>query len=140
MISYAYYTSQGRYVQTGTAVSEVSHYDIPDGCSVYYGQVDAGSQYHDLATGQPADKGTPPADGYMFDYATKTWVPNTSYLDYKARYNRDQLLQASDWTQIPNNPLTAAQQSAWATYRQELRDIPQQPGYPLNITWPAEPT
>jgi len=139
MIHYAYYTNTGRYVQSGTAVSEVSEYDIPSGCYVYYGEVDVGSQYHNLATDEPADKGTPPADGYMFDYTTKSWVPNTSYLDVKARYERSQLLQASDWTQIPNSPLTAAQQIAWATYRQALRDIPAQSGYPVNITWPTAP-
>jgi hypothetical protein len=83
MIYYAYYTNTGQYVQAGTAVSEVSEYDIPEGCSVYYGEVDAGSQYHNLTTGHPANKGTPPAAGHMFDYATKTWVPNTSYLDSK---------------------------------------------------------
>lgn len=139
MIHYAYYTNTGRYVQSGTAVSEVSEYDIPSGCYVYYGEVDVGSQYHNLATDEPADKGTPPADGYMFDYTTKSWVPNTSYLDAKARYERGQLLQDSDWTQIPNSPLTTAQQTAWATYRQALRDIPAQSGYPVNITWPIAP-
>lgn len=139
MIHYAYYTNTGRYVQAGTATSEVSEYDIPSGCYVYYGEVDVGSQYHNLATDEPADKGTPPADGYMFDYTTKSWVPNTSYLDAKARYERSQLLQASDWTQIPNSPLTTAQQTAWATYRQALRDIPAQSGYPVNITWPTAP-
>lgn len=139
MILYAYYTNTGRYVQAGTAASEVSEHDIPSGCYVYYGEVDVGSQYHNLATDEPADKGTPPADGYMFDYTTKSWVPNTSYLDAKARYERSQLLQASDWTQIPNSPLTAAQQTAWATYRQALRDIPAQSGYPVNITWPTAP-
>jgi hypothetical protein len=52
---------------------------------------------------------------------------------------RNQLLYASDWTQIPNNPLTAEQQQAWAVYRQELRDITIQAGYPFNIIWPVQP-
>jgi hypothetical protein len=34
-----------------------------------------------------------------------------------------QELQASDWTQIPNNPLTPEYSAEWATYRQELRDF-----------------
>jgi hypothetical protein len=32
-------------------------------------------------------------------------------------------LQDSDWTQIPNNPLTAEYSAEWAVYRQELRDF-----------------
>jgi len=52
---------------------------------------------------------------------------------------RNKLLYASDWTQIPNNPLTTEQQAAWATYRQELRDISKQSGYPFNVIWPTPP-
>ena len=52
---------------------------------------------------------------------------------------RNELLYLSDWTQIPNNPLTTEQQTAWATYRQELRDVPAQQGYPYNVVWPIAP-
>lgn len=54
-----------------------------------------------------------------------------------ARYNRDRLLAASDWTQVADAPVDAA---AWATYRQALRDVPRQAGFPENITWPEMPT
>lgn len=53
-----------------------------------------------------------------------------------ARDQRNSLLAASDWTMIPDVPVD---QVAWATYRQGLRDIPQQAGFPNNITWPVEP-
>ena len=36
---------------------------------------------------------------------------------------RDSLLSRSDWTQLPDSPLTEAKRAEWATYRQELRDI-----------------
>jgi hypothetical protein len=52
---------------------------------------------------------------------------------------RNLLLYESDWTQIPNNPLTVEQQQAWADYRQQLRDIKSQPGYPNNVIWPTPP-
>ena len=39
------------------------------------------------------------------------------------RKKRDARLQASDWTQLPDAPLTAEKKAEWATYRQELRDI-----------------
>jgi hypothetical protein len=41
-----------------------------------------------------------------------------------ARSNRNNLLKESDWTQLPNNPLTAEKQEEWNVYRQKLRDIP----------------
>jgi len=52
------------------------------------------------------------------------------------RNKRDQLLIASDWTQLPDVPLTT--KAAWAIYRQALRDITSQPD-PFNITWPTPP-
>jgi hypothetical protein len=139
MIHYAYYTNTGRYVQSGTAVEELSEYDIPSGCYVYYGEVDVGSQYHNLATDMPADMGPSPGTGYEFNYSTKAWQPDLAYLATTTKAFRDQLLQASDWTQIPNSPLTAEQQAVWATYRQALRDVPQQTEFPLSIVWPIPP-
>lgn len=54
----------------------------------------------------------------------------------QVRSKRNALLTASDWTQVADAPVD---QEAWATYRQELRDIPQQEGFPVDINWPAEP-
>lgn len=52
------------------------------------------------------------------------------------RYERDKLLSACDWTQVADAPVDSA---AWATYRQALRDVPGQEGFPQNIVWPTEP-
>ena len=52
------------------------------------------------------------------------------------RSRRDTLLAESDWTQVADAPVD---QVAWATYRQSLRDVPQQAGFPYNVTWPTEP-
>lgn len=51
------------------------------------------------------------------------------------RADRNQRLADCDWTQLPDAPVDGA---AWAAYRQELRDITNQPD-PFNITWPQEP-
>lgn len=45
-------------------------------------------------------------------------------------------LANSDWTQVPDAPVD---QAAWATYRQALRDLPEQEGFPFDITWPVPP-
>jgi len=66
-----------------------------------------------------------------------------SLLDYAVgmdvRRQRDGLIASCDWTQIPDAPLTAAQRAAWVTYRQALRDVPAQVGFPDTIDWPKNP-
>ena len=52
------------------------------------------------------------------------------------REERTRLLRECDWTQVPDSPANA---EAWAIYRQELRDVPLQEGFPWNITWPEAP-
>lgn len=54
----------------------------------------------------------------------------------EARAKRDDLLTDSDWTQVADAPVD---QAAWAAYRQSLRDIPEQEGFPNTINWPTEP-
>lgn len=56
----------------------------------------------------------------------------------KARERRNSLLRACDWTQVPDAPLPAEARSAWGIYRQALRDLPQQPGFP-DVPWPDPP-
>lgn len=52
------------------------------------------------------------------------------------RQQRDLLLENSDWTQVADAPVDKA---AWAAYRQQLRDVPSQTGFPFNVVWPAKP-
>jgi len=53
-----------------------------------------------------------------------------------ARQQRDACLQSSDWTQISD---CTVDKQAWLTYRQALRDLPTQPGFPRNVVWPVRP-
>jgi hypothetical protein len=54
----------------------------------------------------------------------------------QVRAERDQLLATSDWTQVVDAPVD---QAAWAEYRQALRDVPEQVGFPENVVWPTKP-
>lgn len=56
--------------------------------------------------------------------------------EYNVRLERQRLLQESDWTQIPDSPVD---KDAWAAYRQALRDITAQPGFPYSVVWPQAP-
>ena len=52
------------------------------------------------------------------------------------RADRNKLIADCDWTQVEDSPVDKA---AWATYRQSLRDIPQQAGFPWEVQWPDMP-
>ena len=52
------------------------------------------------------------------------------------REQRNQKLKDSDWTQVADAPVD---QAAWAAYRQALRDIPSQQGFPWDVQWPTQP-
>ena len=54
-----------------------------------------------------------------------------------ARSKRDGLLAQTDWTQAADVP--QATKDLWAPYRQALRDVPQQSGFPTEIVWPVKP-
>lgn len=62
--------------------------------------------------------------------------PSGEELTTKARAKRGALLTACDWTQVADAPVD---QAAWRAYRQALRDVPEQPGFPYNIDWPVAP-
>ena len=54
----------------------------------------------------------------------------------KLRVERDVRLAACDWTQLPDSP---TDQSAWAAYRQRLRDLPAVTSDPFTAVWPIPP-
>ena len=72
---------------------------------------------------------------------------------FNFREKRDRLLKASDWTQMPDSPLSESKKAEWAAYRQALRDLPQKwaddvdmdavsPYTDTSVTWsfPTKPT
>jgi hypothetical protein len=56
------------------------------------------------------------------------------------RSSRDSRLTSSDWTQAADSPLSDAKKAEWATYRQQLRDLPANTTDPANPTWPTPPS
>ncbi|MDA3279895.1 phage tail assembly chaperone (plasmid) [Pseudomonas aeruginosa] len=55
------------------------------------------------------------------------------------RGRRNQLLRASDFTQLPDFPATDEQRAEVAAYRKALRDIPEQGDEPSKVVWPVLP-
>lgn len=54
----------------------------------------------------------------------------------EVRSKRNLLLSDSDWTQLADSPVN---KDVWATYRQALRDVTLQAGFPWDIAWPVKP-
>lgn len=72
--------------------------------------------------------------------AAEPAAPTTEQLAQRARNQRDALLHQSDSRALPDFPLIDSERLAWTAYRQALRDITTQPGFPDTITWPVPPT
>ncbi len=88
-------------------------------------------------------EGTPVlTDGVYY----QNWIQtdaSQSEIDYRlenqwfiVRQTRNELLAECDWTQLSDIPQTT--KDLWSTYRQELREITNQPN-PFNIEWPVKP-
>jgi hypothetical protein len=69
------------------------------------------------------------------------WKKKREYIEPQIIEKRKQKLVESDIAMLPDNyaKLSEAQKEAWATYRQALRDITAQAGYPWDIQWPTKP-
>lgn len=79
-------------------------------------------------------------EGFVEDNGTYQDDPNEMpewVLVSSIKSQRNLLLQQSDWTQLPDVPIDSKQ--AWAAYRQQLRDVTSQSGYPFNVIWPTPP-
>lgn len=63
----------------------------------------------------------------------------TEELMERLRADRDRLLSACDWTQMPDSALTDELRADWAAYRQALRDLPETVSDPAAVEWPVAP-
>jgi len=126
-------TNTGRILSSGMCQKEFLHLQ---GKNVLELKTDDATEYIDLKTLTSVKKPTKPDGFYTFDYSSKTWVPDVLQQWNFVKSERNQLLQSSDWTQLPDVPLSTKEN--WGAYRQALRDITLQPD-PFNITWPQPP-
>ena len=62
--------------------------------------------------------------------------PRIEVVTEKVRLLRNDLLANTDWTQVNDAPVDKV---VWATYRQALRDVPSQSGFPNQVVWPTKP-
>lgn len=141
-----YRLSTGQYQRSvGTQSEEMLWAQVKEGEKGFLNLNNPSAYYLDVDGVSLVSIPAKPNEYDIFDYETKQWVdPRTPEQQYQDAVDivipqRNELLYQSDWTQIPNNPLTAEKQQEWAAYRQELRDITMQSGYPFTVIWPTPP-
>lgn len=136
---YSLYNEDGKILFS--AIGEMDDLELGSNYVIeeYY---DPNKYYIDVKNNKAIEIPEQPSENHKFNYKTKQWelfVPIEN-IEQEVKWKRNLLLQQSDWTQIPNNPLTTEKQQEWATYRQELRDITNQTGYPFDVVWPVPPS
>lgn len=73
----------------------------------------------------------------------QTWVvrdfneEETAQRALQIRDERNRRIAESDWTQLSDAPVN---KNAWAMYRHDLRSVPEQEGFPWNVSWPVPPS
>lgn len=138
MIFYVLYTDDGVIQQVGA---------LPEGAPL---PVQSGLRY--LATSELVDPDVfciknkklvarPPKPGIYYTWNSKgfKWILDIEGVLSSVRRTRNQLLSASDWSQLGDVNLSLGQKKKWGDYRQALRDITEQED-PLNIIWPPIPS
>ncbi|EML1602127.1 phage tail assembly chaperone [Burkholderia cenocepacia] len=88
-------------------------------------------------------------DAYIIKWPGKYPMPTSQWInesglkvreklpEIRMRSRRDAELAATDWTQSPDAPVDI--RTKYAEYRQALRDLPEQPGWPDSVQWPTAP-
>lgn len=133
-----YERATGRILDTGTTCLPETLEDRV--AAVLVGQQAPSVDMHrvDLETLRVMPLPPRPDQWHEFDYRQLRWVDPRSEAELwsQVRAQRDQLLAATDWTQLPDVPEST--RSTWMAYRQALRDVTQQQD-PRDITWPPKP-
>lgn len=95
-------------------------------------------QHAALLEGQSLGKVIAP-DAYGAPLLSDPPPPTDEALAAAARAERTARLAACDWAVLPDAPLSESARAAWVAYRQALRDLTAQEGFPSDIAWPEKP-
>lgn len=65
--------------------------------------------------------------------------PTTEEVAAQVRAQRDSMIAQTDYLMMSDYPISEEDKTLLETYRQALRDIPEQEGFPSNVQWPVAP-
>lgn len=107
-----------------------------------YRRLRTGGSY--LQHGEFVKRPPMPSVYHEWNKKTKQWVLNAAkqqvFAAEEVRAQRDQLLLDSDWTDtLSAKGRLGSRYDDWQQYRQALRDITSQPGFPTTVVWPTPP-
>lgn len=125
------YNSDGTIIRTGSCVD--ADFSIQAGENELVIEGVADDSRHMIVDGKVVNKPDP---------EPLTDVELNKELLINIRYRRKVSLSNSDWTQMPDSPLSDAKKQEWSTYRQALRDLPETYIGATSIDdiiWPTKP-
>ena len=121
-----YHAHTGRFTgEVLTMAPEMLPAHIQDGLAALEGAYDARTNRVDTDSGEVISMDAP---------------DQTEELARVARYRRERLLVLTDWVVTRAAERGESIETDWREYRQALRDVPQQAGFPSAITWPEAPS
>ena len=136
MTTYASFKSNGDLFQYGNlkkTLTEIKTIKEKDGVKVFSINEE---QYDDLADGCDASE----SSGVITIIKSAEWLKNKNNEAWrKIRKERNKLLKDSDYIMFPDITISAEKKEEWETYRQALRDIPQDYDSPDEVVYPDKP-
>ena len=142
-----YSTQTGQF--TGQRLSGSAEFiaaNLPPGCAAMAGEHDHLCRRVDIESGavvpwQPPPPADDPMRTWMWDEAAERWlsVPTAMAEAAAVRRCRDDLLARCDWVTARAVDLGEPVPTAWSIYRQALRNITAQEGFPASVVWPEPP-
>jgi hypothetical protein len=105
------------------------------------GSYDDQKHYIDIVTKTVINKPVQPSNDHIWQWESKSWILDNAQSVQSARLKRNLELELVDRVNpVWYSSLTQEQQTELQQYRQELLDVPQQAGFPTDISWPTKPT
>jgi hypothetical protein len=134
MAKYLCFDSDGNCVQEGSCPDGQEHLQRPDLTTVIH-EGNFLNSY--LKNGIVKTCKNPPNEFSKFNVEQEKWVVDIEKTEKHAKNIRNSLLAKSDWTQAKDIPKNISEK--WLSYRQHLRDVTQQSGFPITIDWGTPP-
>lgn len=124
-------------LETGESVSDPG--PLPENWDRIFGMNNVADKLHDLAWTNIPNLGwfaigPDPAAELESEFDPRAVTPyDRAIEDIKT------LLQQSDWSMLPDVPMTRSKKQEWIEYRKQLRKLKYKRGFPENVKWPAQP-
>ena len=118
-------------------ISDGRIWDISNAC--YTETFDEESTVSLHSDGRPGDESYLKRTLVFYGYPIGDELKTDEERAEEAREKRDQLLAETDYLLMPDYPISEEALAALKTYRQALRDVPEQTGFPNTIGWPSKP-